>query len=255
MPITKEKEPAIEALGLSYVRNGEYLIHDFSFAVKKGAYTAVIGPNGGGKTTLLRILLGLVSPTSGTVRIFGKPNTGRDARRCVGYVPQRGGLIEPTFPATTEEVVTAGRTQVLRLWKRFGDEDRAAVDAAFETMRIAHLRGRTISSLSGGERQRVLLARALASEPDILVLDEPVDGLDPDAREEFYDALRRVNAEGKTILFVSHDVHRLAKEADSAICLRHELVCHGTKACVVTGKRLRNLYHPNKSELNEHHGA
>ena len=246
--------PAIEAVGLSYVRNGEPLFHDFSFTVKKGAYTAVIGPNGGGKTTLLRVLLGLLPPTSGSVQLFGKPNTTREARRCIGYVSQRGGLIEPTFPATTQEMVTSGRTQRLAFWNRLDSSDRQIVEEAFDMMHISHLRHRVFSSLSGGERQRVLLARALASQPDLLILDEPVDGLDPKSREEFYEALRHINAQGKTILFVTHDVHRLAKEADSAICLRHELVCHGAKACLITGTQLHDLYHPTKSELIEHHG-
>ncbi|HAU66168.1 TPA: hypothetical protein DCW61_02360 [Candidatus Uhrbacteria bacterium] len=246
--------PAIEAIGLSYVRNGEHLFENFSFSVKKGSYTAVIGPNGGGKTTLMRVLLGLLPSTSGSVQIFGRSNTTRDVRRRIGYVPQRGGLIEPTFPATSQEIVMAGRTQILKFWNRLGPSDQQAVNTAFEIMSISHLRNRTFASLSGGERQRVLLARALAAEPDILILDEPVDGLDPDSREEFYEALRHVNAQGKTILFVSHDVHRLAKEADSAICLRHELVCHGSKACMLTGTQLHDLYHPTKSELIQHHG-
>ena len=246
--------PAIEAVGLSYARNGEYLFHDFSFTVQAGAYTAIIGPNGGGKTTLLRVLLGLLPAQQGSVHLFGVPNTAHQARQRVGYVSQRGGLIEPTFPATVQEIVMSGRTQRLGFWKRLGEADRQAVDTALETMHIASLRTRTFSLLSGGERQRVLLARALASEPNLLILDEPVDGLDPHSREEFYEALRLVNQQGMTILFVTHDVHRLAKEADSAICLRHELVCHGSKACLVTGTQLRDLYHPNKSDFIKHHG-
>lgn len=247
--------PAIDAKNLTYVRNGERLFSDFTFSIKPGSYTAVIGPNGGGKTTLLKVLLGLLSPTAGQVRIFGKSATSTEARRRIGYVPQRGGLIELTFPATSEEVVNAGRTQVLGLWRRFGAADARAVDRAFDIMNIEHLRRRTIGSLSGGERQRVLLARALASNADILALDEPVDGLDPESREEFYGALRRINKEGKTVLFVTHDVHRLSKEADSAICLRHELICQEEKACWVSGAKLRNLFHPSKSELHEHHGG
>jgi len=243
----------IHARGLSFSRNTEVLFHDFSFDVAAGSYVAVIGPNGGGKTTLMRVLLGLLAPDAGSVELFGLPSAHHDARRRVGYIAQRGGLIEPTFPATAEEVVAAGRTQRIGLWKRFGGGDREAVTAAFATMRIAHLRKRTIGSLSGGERQRVLLARALAADPDLLILDEPVDGLDLESREEFYDALRRVNAQGKTILFVTHDVHRISREASSALCLRHELVCHGTEACHISGNELRNIHHGNRAELARHH--
>ncbi len=128
------------------------------------------------------------------------------------------------------------------------------MEAAITGTRVEHLRDRVISSLSGGERQRVLLARALAAEPDILMLDEPIEGLDPASREEFYATLRMLNHAGKTIIFVSHDVHRIAKEADSALCLRHEVVCHGTTACVLSGTDMKNLYHADHVDLESHHG-
>jgi len=247
------KNIAIEATDLTFVRNGEALFENFSFAIKQGAYVAVIGPNGGGKSTLLRVMLGLLEPTAGSVRIFGKPCDSAEARRRVGYVAQRGGMIDPSFPATAGEVVRAGRTQVHGLRHGYGANDTKAVETAFKQTRIGHLRDRVISSLSGGERQRVLLARALAAEPDILMLDEPIEGLDPGSREEFYATLRDLNKTGKTILFISHDVHRIAKEATSALCLRHELVCHGTKACVVTGRGMRALHHDH-GDLSSHHG-
>lgn len=253
MSLTPPHAPAVEAQHLSFIRNGEALFEDFSFTIPSGAYVAVIGPNGGGKTTLMRVLLGLEEANSGSIRLFGRAAEHPNVRRRIGYIPQHGGLIDPTFPATAEEVVAAGRTQRTGLWKRIAAADRQAIDAAFDTMRIANLRDRTIGSLSGGERQRVLLARALAANPDLLILDEPVDGLDPHAREEFYEALRRIHADGKTIFFVTHDVHRISGEADSAICLRHELVCHGTKACHISGSHLRNIHHGSHSELTRHH--
>ena len=253
MPLTPPNPSAVDAQHLSFVRNGEALFEDFSFTIPAGSYVAVIGPNGGGKTTLMRVLLGLEEPNSGTIHLFGLPAHHPDARRRIGYIPQRGGLIDPSFPATAQEIVAAGRTQRIGLWKRFAAADRHAIDAAFDTMRIAHLRNRTVGSLSGGERQRVLLARALAADPHLLVLDEPVDGLDPHAREEFYDALRRIHALGTTIFFVTHAVHRISSEADSAICLRHELVCHGTSACHISGNQLRNIHHGTHAELERHH--
>lgn len=247
--------PAIRATGLTYVRNGEALFENFSFDIKQGAYVAVIGPNGGGKSTLLRVIMGLLEPNAGKVRVLGLPNRSKDARRRIGYVPQRGGMIDPSFPATTEEVVRAGRTQAHRLLARSGPDDEKAVMTALEETHIVHLRDRVIASLSGGERQRVLLARALAAEPDILILDEPIEGLDHASREDFYATLRALNKKGKTVIFVSHDVHRIAKEADSALCLRHELVCHGTKACVVTGSRAMANLHHDHLDLESHHGS
>ena len=249
------KHPAIEVEHLSFERNNDILFDDFSFVVKPGEYVAVIGPNGGGKSTLLRILLGLQKPTSGTVKIFGHSANTSLALRNIGYIPQRGGLIDPMFPATAEEVVRTGRTQLLGLFRRFGSVDEQYIQSAFEIMGITHLRYRVIASLSGGERQRVLLARAFASNPGILILDEPIDGLDPLSREDFYETLKRVNKAGTAILFVTHDVHRIAKEADSAICLRHELVCHGEKSCMISGRQLRNMRHNSNKELLEHHGV
>ncbi|MBI4457626.1 metal ABC transporter ATP-binding protein [Candidatus Uhrbacteria bacterium] len=246
------KKPAIAVENLTFERNGEVLFDDFSFEIQSGSYVAIIGPNGGGKTTLVRIMLGLTKPTAGAIRIFGVPIDILLARRRIGYVPQFGGLLDANFPATADEVVSASRVQVLGSWRRFGPADAKAVASAFKSMEIERLRERTIASLSGGERQRVLLARALAAEADILVLDEPMGGLDPASREDFYASLRKLNKSGKTILFVTHDVHRIAVEADSAICLRHELVCHGSKACLVTGQAWRNIYHANKAELSEH---
>lgn len=247
------KKAAIEAKDLTYARNGEALFEDFSFTIDRGSYVAVIGPNGGGKSTLLRVMLGILAPTSGQVRIFGLPCEDRHARRRVGYVAQRGGMIDPSFPATAEEVVEAGRAQVRGLMARPDVADEKAVDAAFDATNVGHLRHRVISSLSGGERQRVLLARALAAEPDILMLDEPIEGLDPGSREEFYGTLKSLNKKGKTIIFVTHDVHRIAKEADSALCLRHEVVCHGEKACLVKGSAMKYLHHDHH-DLEAHHG-
>lgn len=247
------KTPVIEAEGLTFVRGSETIIDNFSFSICQGEYTAVIGPNGGGKSTLIKIILGLLPAASGRVRLFGLPQSDPSVRRRIGYVPQRGGAIEATFPALVYEVVKSGRTQVLGLWKRFGATDERAIEHALETMRVGHLRVRTIASLSGGERQRVLIARALAAAPKILVLDEPVEGLDPDSREQFYESMRRLKAEGTTLLFVTHDIHRVVAEADSAICLKHERVCHGTKACVLRGKEVLNLHHGTKADLTANH--
>ncbi len=247
--------PAIEVSHLTFGRNNDILLDDFSFTVQPGEYVAVIGPNGGGKTTLLRLLLGLQKPISGTIKIFGLPVSSSYALRRIGYIPQRGGLIDPQFPATAEEVVCAGRTSLLGWFDRFGKDDEDLVQKAFEMMDITHLRHRVIASLSGGERQRVLLARALAQDPGLLILDEPVDGLDPSSREDFYASLKRINKAGTAILFVTHDVHRISTEADSAICLRHELVCHGTKSCMISGKELQNMRHGSHKELVAHHGV
>ncbi len=239
----KKASTIIEAKNLSFSRNGEEVLHDFSFAIPEGDYVGVIGPNGGGKTTLLRLLLGLEKPTSGSLKVLGT----------VGYVAQRGGTLDSQFPATVEEVVRAGRTAKLGWFGRWKKIDETAVDKAMAEMKITKLRARPLSRLSGGERQKVLLARAMAAEPQILFLDEPVDGLDPQSRDDFYKLLRVINKRRVTIIFVSHDVHAMTREASSALCLKHQLVCHGDKACHIAGQQLRDLFHQSSAELLHHH--
>src|SRR5689334_19101559 len=145
MSLKKTSSPAvIEARNLSFNRNGEEIIHDFSFEIAEGSYVGVIGPNGGGKTTLLRLLLGLIEPTSGEVRVLGGKATDGAVRRRIGYVPQRGGNLDAQFPATVEEVVRAGRAPLLGLGGRFRPADEAAVAKAAKTMGIEPLWGRPI---------------------------------------------------------------------------------------------------------------
>ncbi len=243
MPVAKISA-AITASHLTFTRNGEDVLHDFSFTIAAGDYVGVIGPNGGGKTTLLRLLLGLLQPTNGSITLLGGKTTETQVRRHVGYVPQRGGSLDAQFPATVEEVV--------RSW-RHGAEAERHIAEAMHDMGIEKLAARPMSRLSGGERQKVMLARAMAGNPSILFLDEPVDGLDPASRDAFYALLRTINAKGVTIIFVSHDVHAIAQEASSAICLKHQLVCHSKKACHIDGEELRDLFHSDRHALLDHH--
>jgi zinc transport system ATP-binding protein len=236
----------IEAKKLTYVRDGELIIDKFDFRVTRGQLVGIIGPNGGGKSTLVRLIAGLIRPTSGTVRIFGMDPAERAARRLLSYVPQRGGNIDAQFPATVEEIVRSGT-----VGRKTCDH---AAEEAMDIMDVTHLRNRTLGFLSGGERQRALIARALASRPELLILDEPTDGLDPDARASLYATLRQLREERRmTVLLVSHDVHAVAHEADAALCLRHELVCHGHKVCMLRGEKIRNAFHSERAELAEHH--
>jgi zinc transport system ATP-binding protein len=236
----------IEAKDLTYVREGDSIIDRFSFRIYKGQFVGIIGPNGGGKSTLVKVIVGLLAPASGSIKVLGGNPASRSVRSRVSYVPQRGGNIDPQFPATVEEVVRSG------LSGRGRDDGRCV--RALETLGVAHLRGRTLGYLSGGERQRVLIARALAADPELLILDEPTDGLDPEARDGLYRTLRELRASRRmTILFVSHDVHAVVREADAALCLRHELVCHGQHACVLDRGEMRNVFHRAHRELVEHH--
>ncbi|TNF54550.1 ATP-binding cassette domain-containing protein, partial [bacterium] len=152
----------IELKDINFHFNEHPILEHVSFSVDIGEYVGIIGPNGGGKTTLLKIILGLLKPVSGEVEIFGQKVETFQKRYQLGYVPQRATHAESFFPATVEEVVRSGRTARIGLFRRYGDKDLEAVERAMEIADVAQYRNRLIGSLSGGERQRVLIARALS---------------------------------------------------------------------------------------------
>jgi zinc transport system ATP-binding protein len=218
------------------------VLDEVSLTVPPGSFLALLGPNGAGKTTLLRVILGLVRPITGTVRVFGKQPWELDGeRRRIGYVPQVLS-VDVNFPVRADEVVLMGRYGRIGMLHRPSLEDRAAADRAMERVGIADLAGRPIARLSGGQRQRVFLARALANEPDLLLLDEPTTGVDVAAGESLYELLRQLHQAGMTILVVSHDVGVVASYVDSVACMNRRLVAHGRPAEVLGSEELAQMY-------------
>lgn len=249
----KDAPIIVEAENVSLAFNGSHILDGVSFAVPEGRYIGIVGPNGGGKTTLLKILLGLVRPTSGSVSIFGK--SPREARKggSIGYVPQRISQTDFSFPATVEEVVWTGRTARIGIGRLAKAADQKAVRRAMETVGVASMRERIVTTLSGGERQRVFIARALAAEPRLLLLDEPMTGVDLAAKEQFYALLKRLNADfGLTILFVSHDIEVMAKEVDFVLALNQKLLCHCSSHQFLSKETLTKLYGKDFSLLHVH---
>ncbi len=217
---------AVELQNVSFTYGEQHVFSSLNLRIAAGEYAGIIGPNGSGKTTLLKLILGILSPTSGTVHLFGEDVRRAAARSAIGYVPQRVAQSDFFFPATVEEVVWSGRTPRLGLFGRSGDADRTAVENALRVTQLADVRGRRVAHLSGGQRQRVFLARALAGEPSLLVLDEPTVGIDAASQELFYGFLQKLNEEQKlTILFVSHDTHALMKEVTCMLCLQEGELC------------------------------
>lgn len=237
-----KRNNCIEVSGLFFSYNGNTVLENISFTVEEGEYLGIIGPNGGGKTTLFKVILGLLKPDSGEVRIFGEPEHGFGKRHLIGYVPQRA-MSELYFPATVEEIVRSGRTARLGLLKRFSRMDIEAVGRAMEITDVTMVTGRLIGQLSGGERQRVFIARALASEPRILILDEPDVGVDVTAQEKFYTFVEHLNRDlGITILLISHDIDVVAHQAKSVLCLNRKLVCHGSPKHFINEEYMQELY-------------
>jgi zinc transport system ATP-binding protein len=225
------------------------VLRDISLELAAGRYLAVVGPNGAGKTTLLKTILGTVRPLSGTVRVFGKPpwKLGDDRRR-IGYVPQVT-TTDIHFPITVYQAVIMGRYGRVGLVRRPAQADRQAAHRAMARVRITDLSREPIGRLSGGQRQRVYVARALANEPDLLLLDEPTSGVDIATAESFYELLHRLNGEGMAIIVVSHDIGVVARYADSIACVNMRLVAHGRPDEVMSGSVLTCMYGPEAAYL------
>jgi iron complex transport system ATP-binding protein len=212
-------------------------------ALAQGEVLALLGPNGGGKTTLLKTLLGILSPRAGEVAIGGRPLASisiRERARLIAYVPQ---VHVPTFAFTVESVVLMGRTAHGNLFSRPSMHDRNVAAGALEQFGIAHLAPRPYTMISGGERQLVLLARALAQEPQFVVLDEPTASLDFGNQGKVMREMRALAAAGHGILFTTHDPNHALRAADRAYLLRAgERIAEGSVGAVLTRERLEDLY-------------
>jgi ABC-type Mn2+/Zn2+ transport system ATPase subunit len=215
-----------------------------TFSVAPGSFTALIGPNGAGKSTLLRILLGLLAPDRGTVEVFGVPAgaRARGGARPIGYVPQRVKL-PAGFPLTVAEVVLMGRYGRLGLLRRPGAADHARTSEALAQVGMTELAGRRFSELSGGQQQRALIARALAGEPHLLLLDEPTAGLDPAARARFYTLVCDLqHGQGLTVLCASHDLEVVSEHVDRLVLLDRAVRAEGPPREVLASAALGRAY-------------
>jgi zinc transport system ATP-binding protein len=220
----------LAAADVSFAYGPEVVLDHVGLEVRAGEFAALAGPNGSGKSTLLRILLGLLTPQTGAVEVFGvAPADLRDRWR-VGYVPQRP-RIAPDLPATVDEVVATGRLAKRGWWKRRTRADRDAVDHALESVALTDHRSKRLHELSGGQQQRALIARALAADPELLVLDEPIAGVDVESQELFRDSLvHLVEHHQAAVLLVSHELGAVADDLDHVIVLKHRVVFDGAPA-------------------------
>jgi zinc transport system ATP-binding protein len=220
-------QPVVEAAHVSFSYGVDEVLADVSFEIGAGEFVALVGPNGSGKSTLLRLLLGVLRPQRGSVALFGSdPRTLEDRWR-VGYVPQR--LAVPAdLPATVEEVVRSGRLARRGWWRRATGVDESAVEHALEATALTELRRQPLRECSGGQQQRVLIAKALCGDPQLLVLDEPIAGVDVASQQLFRDALvHLVESHQATVLLVSHELGAVANDLDRVIVLKHAVVFDG----------------------------
>ena len=210
----------LAAENLRFTYHGDEVLRGVSFSVDPGEFVALAGPNGSGKSTLLRILLGLLAAESGSVRLLGHAPDDLDHRWRVGYVPQRT-TVPDGLPATVAEAVAAGRLARRGWFRRLRRDDHEAIAHAMESVQVSDLADRRLGELSGGQLQRVLIAKALVTEPELLILDEPVAGVDVDAQARFRDALvHLVDEHGAAVLLVSHEFGAVADDLDRVLVLQ-----------------------------------
>jgi len=203
------------------------VLEDITLDIEENTCVGILGPNGAGKSTLLKVILGLLPPTRGEVRVFGlAPHLARGQGYFMGYLPQRP-LGNPRFPVSVLDVVLMGRYGKIGLIRRPRREDRDAALGHLSRLGIGHLAHRPIGDLSGGEQQRVFIARALAVNPRLLILDEPTISLDACSQDELYDLVRRLQEElHLTVIIVSHDIGAVASHVDDIICLNRRVHVH-----------------------------
>lgn len=237
VPPADSAKPAVETRALSFGYDERLVLERVDLRIEAGDFVSIIGPNGGGKTTLLRLMLGLLTPGKGEIRVLGR--TPSQARERIGYMPQHVQL-DAAFPVTALDVVLMGRLRKAFPFGPFGGGDRRAAEQALADVRVADLADRPFFALSGGQRQRVLIARALACEPELLLLDEPTASLDPRVQDELYDLLRELN-QRMTVVLVSHDVGTVSRHVRTVVCVNRNVEVHPSSA--IEGELARLLFH------------
>lgn len=227
---------------VTFHRGNRLILEDITFCIDQGIFLGVIGPNGGGKTTLLKLILGLLPLQQGSIEIFGRPLRGnREDRAVIGYVPQRSD-VDQNFPASGLDVVLMGAVAKTGMFRRIPTETRRRALELLQRVGIADLANRPIGRMSGGQQQRVYIARALINEPRLLILDEPTVGLDSTSQKQFLQLVEELKAElGLTVIMVSHDIGQLAHYADKMVCLNRRLHFHDSSA-LLTDQIITHLY-------------
>jgi zinc transport system ATP-binding protein len=241
--IMQERTSILEVVNLQVNRSNSVVIEDANFTVHRGDYVGMVGPNGGGKTTLILAILHILPKTKGTIRLFGQDIESFSNWEKVAYVPQHAINFDPHFPLSVRELVALGRVNRSNLGRTLKREDWASVDEVLEFMGISDAAERRIGQLSGGQKQRVFVAKALVRNPEIILLDEPIVGVDAETQEKFYKKLSDLNVErGITILLVTHDLTAVFCRMSKVMCINRLVNVSEINADLKPEEVLRKAY-------------
>ncbi|MCL2641911.1 MAG: metal ABC transporter ATP-binding protein [Candidatus Bathyarchaeota archaeon] len=222
--MTTQNNPVLEIKNLKITRNDETIIEDATFTINKGDYVGIVGPNGGGKTTLLRAILNFLPYTQGSIQLFGLDSTKFSAWQKIAYISQQATNFEDQFPLTVRELVSLGCVTKGHLGRKFTPKDWKNVDDTIEFMGLSDVANRRIGQLSGGQKQRMFVAKALTHKPELILLDEPIVGVDSNAQEKFYKKLSDLNLKHQTtILIVTHDLTSVFCRMSKILCINKNI--------------------------------
>ena len=224
----KNNLPIIELNHIYYRYDRENVLEDVSLRIDKGAFLGIVGPNGSGKSTLLKLILGLIKPQKGDIKLFGEEIRNFRDQQKIGFVSQKANSFNSGFPATVYEVVASGLTKKMGLFRFLKKQDAEIIVKAIKSVGMEPFINRNIGELSGGQQQRVFIARALVSEPELLILDEPTVGVDAQNVRSFYEMLGDLNKRlGITLMLVTHDIGTITDKVTHVACLNKHLHFHG----------------------------
>lgn len=246
--MSQQTDYAISIKGLSHAYGRKRILTNINLDIKNGTLCGVIGPNGAGKSTLFKSVLELIDYDFGDILVYGEPID--EVRKRIAYVPQRDE-VDWQFPATVKDIVLMGRYPFKRLFSRLNNEDYAIADKAMKSLDIYDLRDRQIGNLSGGQQQRVFIARALAQDPDLYLLDEPFVGVDIATEQKIITILKQLASEGKTLLVVHHDLSTVGEYFDTVILLNQRLIAAGGTVETFTDQNIKKAYGGQLNILNK----
>ena len=243
-------QPVLSIKDLSFSYDSTEVLSAITLTIDKGDYIALAGPNGAGKTTLVRVILGLENKQRGTIELFGKDSEEFCEWARIGYLPQEVNVFNPLFPATVKEVVGLGLLSHKAFPKKFARGDEGKILKALDLMDIVHLKDKLVGALSGGQQQRVFLSRALVSDPELLILDEPSTALDPKTREQFFALIEKLNRDkGVTLIIITHDTAHIGQYAGKLLYLDKRVIFYGGFGDFCQSKEMEKFFGPFSQHL------